>query len=80
MYPPTHSLLLSEVDSRLVDILQKAGLERYISVFQREEINLEAFLLLNNDDLVHMSIPTGPRKLILSQIQEYNNTLYQQQQ
>jgi class 3 adenylate cyclase len=52
----------------MVDIgpwLTALGLERYIEIFRKREIDLEIIPLLSELDLREMGIPLGPRKKIL---------------
>jgi len=41
------------------------GLDKYVQVFAKEEIDLESFLLLKDEDLRNMSIPTGMSPFLL---------------
>ena len=60
-------------DERVAALLKKISLGRYIDlVCVQEEVGYESFLMLNNQDLIHMGLPTGPRKLILALINELN--------
>ncbi|KAL8092757.1 hypothetical protein AgCh_034857 [Apium graveolens] len=45
--------------------LQFLGLEKYSITFQVEEIDMAAFLHINDADLKDLGIPMGPRKKIL---------------
>ncbi len=44
----------------IADVLSSEGLQKYASIFEEEEIDLEAFLMLNDGDLRNMAIPTVP--------------------
>ena len=48
------------------EALDQIGLEKYCQLFECEEIDYNAFLQLNDDDLCNLEIPTGSRKKILS--------------
>ena len=48
------------------EALEQIGLEKYSQLFECEEIDYNAFLELNYDDLCNLKIPTGSRKKILS--------------
>lgn len=61
-------------DAQVLEILKSSKLEKYIPLFAEEEITLEAFLLLENDDLMQMGLPTGPRKILLAKIAEFKAT------
>lgn len=67
-------------DERVAALLKKISLGRYIDlVCVQEEVGYESFLMLNNQDLIHMGLPTGPRKLILALINEMNPAANQNQ-
>ncbi|KAL4635973.1 phospholipase DDHD2 [Arapaima gigas] len=48
------------------DVLQKMGLEEHVTVFKKEQLDLESLALCSENDLKEMGIPMGPRKKILS--------------
>src|SRR3546814_2497114 len=52
------------IDSWLTDL----GLEQYIEVFRKEEVDLQGLTLLSELDLKDMGLPLGPRKRLLSAI------------
>ncbi|CAB4060620.1 USH1G [Lepeophtheirus salmonis] len=57
---------LEEIDVLLASL----NLSEFSSLFQREKVDLEALLLLNDEDLKSMSIPIGPRRKLLKAISE----------
>ena len=46
----------SDADSKLVDFLTELSLEKYIEVFQEQEIDFQAFLSLTDEDLKRIGI------------------------
>ena len=54
-------------------LLKNIGLEVHYTVFEKEKIDYNAFLLLNNNDLQDMKIPIGDRKKILAKIERIKN-------
>src|SRR3546814_1663202 len=48
--------------------LTALGLEQYIEVFRKEEVDLQGLTLLSELDLKDMGLPLGPRKRLLSAI------------
>ncbi|VDO43569.1 unnamed protein product [Onchocerca flexuosa] len=60
-----------EVNS-LTELLSQLKLEKYIELFEIENIDLNLFLELNDDDLIEIGIKAyGPRKKMLNVIQRY---------
>jgi hypothetical protein len=41
------------------------GLGEYVQMFINEQIDLEALMLLSEEDLITMGLPLGPRRKIL---------------
>ena len=56
------------VDSMTIkDVLHRLQIERYYSIFEKQEIvNINDFVLLQREDLVEMNIPIGIRNRILA--------------
>ncbi|KAL6050495.1 ras small GTPase RAC1 [Balamuthia mandrillaris] len=55
----------------LAAVLQGLGLEKYVPLLvEQEELDLESFLLLKEEDLLRLSVPTGPRKKLLQKVQQ----------
>nr|DAD37054.1 TPA_asm: hypothetical protein HUJ06_007695 [Nelumbo nucifera] len=53
-------------DDKSVDgFLQSLGLEKYLIIFQAEEIDMTALVHMTDEDLKTLGIPMGPRKKIL---------------
>ncbi|XP_071512187.1 pre-mRNA splicing regulator USH1G isoform X1 [Panulirus ornatus] len=48
--------------------LASAGLTDFISTFSKEHIDLDALMLLTEDDLINMKLPLGPRRKLLKAI------------
>lgn len=44
------------------------GLKEYTTIFKTEKIDLEALMLLNEDDLISLGLPLGPRRKIMKAI------------
>jgi hypothetical protein len=47
-------------------VLERLSLHKYVGAFQAHEIDLEAFVELNNDDLIEMGVerPAARKKLL----------------
>uniref|UniRef100_A0A7E4W2J8 SAM domain-containing protein n=1 Tax=Panagrellus redivivus TaxID=6233 RepID=A0A7E4W2J8_PANRE len=66
--------VLKVLQSRLTisDLLRQLGLEKYIPIFERDEITLNLFLKLTEEDLAAMGITLfGPKKKIMNVIRHY---------
>ncbi|CAJ0932460.1 unnamed protein product [Ranitomeya imitator] len=60
-------------EDELTAILKKLSLEKYQLIFEKEEVDMEAFLTLTDGDLKELGIKTdGSRKQILAAISELN--------
>lgn len=46
------------------------GLSEYVNMFKKEKIDLDALMLLNDDDLKSLGLPLGPRRKVLLAIQQ----------
>ena len=57
-------------DDNLVMVLHDLQLDDYLSTFEKNKLDYEGFLELNDNELREMSIPIGPRKKIAKKIQE----------
>ena len=59
--------------NRMQSILQKLKLEKYENIFENQEIDLEAFVLLNNEDLIEIGVKhVQDRKILLREIDKLN--------
>ncbi|TRY77153.1 hypothetical protein TCAL_00067 [Tigriopus californicus] len=58
------------VDDAISLFLAGLGLSSYISVFQKQKIDLETLMELNEQNLMEMDMEIGPRKKILKAIKE----------
>ena len=56
--------------SPLTDWLKSHGLERFATLFEENEVDLETLWLLTDNDLKELGLPFGPRKRILNLIGE----------
>ncbi|KAM5142374.1 SEC23-interacting protein isoform 2-T2 [Mantella aurantiaca] len=72
--PDPHESSASEVAPEGLPDLQEAletlSLLDYISVFDKEKIDMESLLMCTVDDLKEMGIPLGPRKKIAKYVEE----------
>lgn len=50
--------------------LMSAGLSEYVSCFVSEDIDLQALMLLTEDDLKSLGLAMGPRKKLLKAIND----------
>uniref|UniRef100_A0A672MGX1 USH1 protein network component sans n=1 Tax=Sinocyclocheilus grahami TaxID=75366 RepID=A0A672MGX1_SINGR len=55
--------------------LASQGLSDFLSIFHREQMDLEALLLCSEQDLISIHIPLGPRKKLLDACSRRNNVL-----
>ncbi|KAG1930378.1 Usher syndrome type-1G protein homolog [Pimephales promelas] len=55
--------------------LASQGLSDFLSIFNREQMDLEALLLCSEQDLVSIHIPLGPRKKLLDACKRRNNVI-----
>ena len=65
----SRSQTVTENNSSLATFLQSLDLIECIQVLHREKLDLEALALCNEQDLVGIGLPLGPRKKILHAIQ-----------
>ncbi|MGA9850869.1 MAG: adenylate/guanylate cyclase domain-containing protein [Roseiarcus sp.] len=56
--------------STLPEWLKLHGLDRFTSLFEQNEVDLQTLRLLTDDDLKELGLPFGPRKRILSLLGE----------
>ncbi|XP_038069860.1 ankyrin repeat and SAM domain-containing protein 6-like [Patiria miniata] len=64
-------------DDELSALFRKLSLEKYAPIFEEQEVDMEAFLTLNESDLKEMGIATTePLQQILGAITELNDTKY----
>ncbi|VAH33225.1 serine/arginine repetitive matrix protein 1 isoform X2 [Triticum urartu] len=59
------SPVLKEVPSTVTGLLNSMGLEKYVVLFQAEEVDMAALSQMKDSDLKDMGVPMGPRKKIL---------------
>ncbi|KAM4635892.1 SEC23-interacting protein [Discoglossus pictus] len=62
--------LLQEELPDLQEALESLTLGDYVSVFEKEKIDMESLLMCTIDDLKEMGIPLGPRKKIAKFVEE----------
>lgn len=55
--------------------LASQGLSDFLSIFHREQMDLDALLLCSEQDLISIHIPLGPRKKLLDACRRHNNVL-----
>ncbi|XP_026131834.1 Usher syndrome type-1G protein homolog [Carassius auratus] len=55
--------------------LASQGLSDFLSIFHREQMDLEALLLCSEQDLISIHIPLGPRKKLLDACSRRNSVL-----
>ena len=53
----------------LTGVLERLDLEKYREVFEKHEINYDAFKLLKEENLNQLNIPVGPKVIILNEIE-----------
>eukprot|EP00242_Pyramimonas_sp_CCMP2087_P013221 CAMPEP_0198218994 /NCGR_PEP_ID=MMETSP1445-20131203/72184_1 /TAXON_ID=36898 /ORGANISM="Pyramimonas sp., Strain CCMP2087" /LENGTH=201 /DNA_ID=CAMNT_0043896269 /DNA_START=115 /DNA_END=720 /DNA_ORIENTATION=- len=53
-------------DQGVAQLLRSLDLEKYISIFSREEVDLDALQCFSDADLQELGVPMGPRKKILA--------------
>lgn len=59
---------------RLSELLEEMDLSRYIDQFKHENVDLEVFFELKEQDFVDMNIAYGPKKRMLDVIERYKKT------
>jgi hypothetical protein len=59
----------SQMDDRLIRLLEELHLEKYIDVFIEEEWDWDSLLEVTNSDLVDMGLKAGSRRKLMSAIQ-----------
>ena len=51
-------------------LLESTGLLDWIPVFNKEQIDLEALMLLSEGDMAKLGLPLGPRKKLLKALHD----------
>ena len=62
-------------DAPIYLFLAATGLTEFIPVFSKEKIDLEALMLLTEEDLIGLKLPLGPRRKLLKAIKDRENTI-----
>ncbi|KAL8596924.1 hypothetical protein ACOMHN_062294 [Nucella lapillus] len=62
----------SEPEMTLEQVLKKVGLYNKLSVFEEEQIDLDALLMFSEQDLKDLQLPMGPRRKLQQLIQDEN--------
>ncbi|KQJ83024.1 uncharacterized protein LOC100828653 isoform X2 [Brachypodium distachyon] len=57
--------VMTEVPLTVTGLLNSLGLEKYVVLFQAEEVDMAALSQMKDSDLKDMGVPMGPRKKIL---------------
>ncbi|CAN6239756.1 unnamed protein product [Urochloa humidicola] len=57
--------VMKEVPQTVPELLNSLGLEKYLILFQAEEVDMAALRQMGESDLKDMGVPMGPRKKIL---------------
>lgn len=65
------SPVLKEIPSTVTGLLNSMGLEKYVVLFQAEEVDMAALSQMKDSDLKDMGVPMGPRKKILLAVAPY---------
>jgi len=60
-----YATLQAEAPLTVTGLLNSLGLEKYIVLFQAEEVDMAALRQMGESDLKDMGVPMGPRKKIL---------------
>ncbi|CAM0904290.1 unnamed protein product [Alopecurus aequalis] len=68
--PPTDPVL-KEVPTTVTGLLNSLGLDKYVVLFQGEEVDMTALSQMKDSDLKDMGVPMGPRKKILQAAAPY---------
>ncbi|KAK1683561.1 hypothetical protein QYE76_044409 [Lolium multiflorum] len=63
--------VLTEVPLTVTGLLNSLGLEKYVCLFQGEEVDMTALSQMKDGDLKDMGVPMGPRKKILQAAAPY---------
>ncbi|XP_047067462.1 serine/arginine repetitive matrix protein 1-like isoform X1 [Lolium rigidum] len=63
--------VLTEVPLTVTGLLKSLGLEKYVCLFQGEEVDMTALSQMKDGDLKDMGVPMGPRKKILQAAAPY---------
>ncbi|XP_006652385.1 uncharacterized protein LOC102714448 isoform X2 [Oryza brachyantha] len=66
--PPTAP---QEVPLTVTELLNSLGLEKYVFLFQAEEVDMAALTQMGDSDLKEIGVPMGPRKKILLAVSPY---------
>lgn len=50
--------------------LVSAGVSEYVNKFIEQQVDLDALFMLNDQDLISLGLPLGPRRKLLKAIEE----------
>uniref|UniRef100_A0A0D9W5Y0 SAM domain-containing protein n=1 Tax=Leersia perrieri TaxID=77586 RepID=A0A0D9W5Y0_9ORYZ len=64
--------VMAEVPLTVTGLLNSLGLEKYVILFQAEEVDMTALSQMGDSDLKEIGIPMGPRKKILLAVAPYS--------
>lgn len=56
--------------SAVHEFLAAAGVVEYVDKFVEQRVDLDALFMLNDQDLVSLGLPLGPRRKLLKAVQE----------
>lgn len=74
---PSSAIPPARSDASLQEFLDRLGLSNYLALFQKNEIDLEALLLMNEEDCVEIGLPKGPSTRLLNSIRRmYSPRVY----
>ncbi|KAF0890450.1 hypothetical protein E2562_002822 [Oryza meyeriana var. granulata] len=64
--------VMPEVPLTVTGLLNSLGLEKYVFLFQAEEVDMAALSQMGDSDLKEIGVPMGPRKKILLAVAPYS--------
>lgn len=61
---------VAERSAAIHEFLAAAGVGEYVNKFVEQRVDLDALFMLNDQDLVSLGLPLGPRRKLLKAVQE----------
>ncbi|XP_043794090.1 uncharacterized protein LOC122715738 [Apis laboriosa] len=73
---PPRGMILNSEEAKMFALLKYYGLNQHVSIFLQQEIDVDLFLTLSNEDLIEIGIENeADRKTILNVIADYKKSM-----
>ncbi|XP_028524735.1 uncharacterized protein LOC114578084 isoform X1 [Apis cerana] len=73
---PPRGMILNSEEAKMFALLKHYGLNQHVSIFLQQEIDVDLFMTLTNEDLIEIGIENeADRKIILNVIADYKKSM-----